>query len=204
MEDTNLANDEDIRKAIIDMLVHKAQTEPHFGAMYAQLCATIAKQVKPFKKELLGECQKEFETDTAHKIAQANEHVTDVEEQNYHATLIRKAYVGHMTFLGELYKRDVVKLAIMMYCLDELLKDEEHEDSLECFAHLMTTMGEKLDGHAKQVGKPFDWTKVYALRTSTKISNRIQFLLQDLLDLKQAGKKEEEQRGNVKILYCRE
>jgi hypothetical protein len=61
-----------------------------------------------------------------------------------------------------------------------------------------------LDGHAKQVGKPFDWTKVYALRTSTKISNRIQFLLQDLLDLKQAGKKEEEQRGNVKILYCRE
>ena len=94
------------------------------------------------------------------------------------------AYVGHIKFLGELYKRDVVKLAIMMYCLDELLKDEEDEENLECFAHLMTTMGEKLDGHAKQNNKPFDWDKVVSLRNSSKISNRIKFLLQDLLDLK--------------------
>jgi translation initiation factor 4G len=92
-----------------------------------------------------------------------------------------------MKFLGELYLRDVVKLAIMMYCLDELLKDEEHEESLECFAHLMTTMGEKLDRHATQNNKNFNWQQVVDLRNSTKISNRIKFLLQDLLDLRDRG-----------------
>ena len=105
----------------------------------------------------------------------------------YHSLLIRKAYIGHMKFLGELYLRDVVKLSIMMYCLDELLKDETHEDSLECFAHLMTTTGQKLDDHAKQNDKNFDWNKVVDLRQSTKISNRIKFLLQDLLDLRERG-----------------
>jgi hypothetical protein len=52
----------------------------------------------------------------------------------------------------------------------------------------MTTMGEKLDGHAKQNKKPFDWNKVVSLRKSQKISNRIRFLLQDLLDLKENRK----------------
>ena len=187
LDETKLAENDEVRKKCIDMLVHKAQAEPHFGPMYAQLCATIGKQHKVFKKDLLSQCQKEFEVDTAHKIASANEGVEDPELQEYNATLIRKAYIGHMKFLGELYLRDVVKLTIMIHCLDELLKDDEHEESLECFAHLMTTMGEKLDTHAKQNNKPFNWEQVKDLRNSTKISNRIKFLLQDLLDLKDRG-----------------
>jgi hypothetical protein len=49
-------------------------------------------------------------------------------------------------------------------------------------------MGEKLDVHAKQNKKPFGWDKVVSLRKSQKISNRIRFLLQDLLELKNNGK----------------
>jgi len=188
VETTNLVQNEEVRKAIIQLMVSKAQLEPHFGPMYAQICAIIAKQVKTFKKELLEQCQKEFDVDVAHKIENATKGITDTDEIEYHTNLIRKAYIGHMTFLGELYLRDVVKLAIMMYCLDELLKDEEHEESLECFAHLMSTMGEKLDGHAKQNKKDFDWQKVVELRNSTKISNRIKFLLQDLMELRERGK----------------
>ena len=203
MEVTNLQENQVVRQAIIKLLVEKAQMEPHFANMYAQICAIIAKQVKTFKKELLAECQKEFEIDVDHKIANACRQgkqqpgtntdtdtlppAMDPEEMEYHSLLIRKAYIGHMKFLGELYLRDVVKLSIMMYCLDELLKDETHEDSLECFAHLMTTTGQKLDDHAKQNDKNFDWNKVVDLRQSTKISNRIKFLLQDLLDLRERG-----------------
>jgi translation initiation factor 4G len=194
VEYTNLEENESIRHACIDMLIKKAQTEQHFGPMYAQLCTIIAKQFKPFKKDLLAHCQQEFEIDTAHKIANATEGITDPEEIEYHSTLIRKAYIGHIKFLGELYLRDVVKLAIMTHCLDELLKDETDEENLECFAHLMTTMGEKLDGHAKQNNKPFDWEQVHQLRNSSKISNRIKFLLQDLLELKD--------RGMCILLFC--
>ncbi|KAL3916581.1 MAG: hypothetical protein SGILL_005111 [Bacillariaceae sp.] len=187
MEETNLKENESIRKECIAMLIKKAQTEQHFGPMYAQLCLIIGKQFKPFKKELLVQCQKEFELDTDHKIAKAVEGITDPEEIQYHTDLIRKAYLGHMTFLGELYLRDVVKLAVMIYCLEELLKDETHDDSIECFAHLMTTMGQKLDNHAIQNKKPFDWDTVIALRNSKTMSNRIKFLLQDLLELRERG-----------------
>jgi translation initiation factor 4G len=132
-------------------------------------------------------CQHEFETKTEDKIKEATKDLTAPDEIEYHANLIRKAYIGHMRFLGELYMRDVVKLTIISHCLDELLKDEEHEESLECFASLMTTMGAKLDPHARQNGKPFDWAKVEAVRNHTTISNRIKFLLQDLLELKNCG-----------------
>lgn len=189
MEITKLTENEVVRHAIIKLLVEKAQMEPHFADMYSQICAIIAKQVKTFKKELLAECQKEFEIDLDQQIAIACQGRTDPDEIEYHSLLIRKAYMGHMKFLGELYLRDVVKLSIMMYCLDELLKDETHEDSLECFAHLMTTTGDKLDEHARQNDKHFDWQKVIDLRQSTKISNRIKFLLQDLLDLRERGTK---------------
>ena len=199
LETTNLEENAEVRKTIIDLLVHKAQIEPHFGPMYAQLCTIISRDLKIFKKELLEQCQHEFDVDTAHKIEAATKDITDPEEINYHSTLIRKAYIGHMKFLGELYLRNVVKLSVMMYCLDELLKDEEHEESLECFAHLMTTMGEKLDGHAAQNNKAFDWQKVKDLRQSTKISNRIKFLLQDLLELRERGTKESD---GMLLLWC--
>merc|ERR1711935_458149 len=111
-----------------------------------------------------------------------------VEKIQYHSMLIRKAYVGHIKFLGELYLRDVVKLTVMTYCLDELLKDESNEENLECFAHLMTTMGEKLVGHSKKKNnKPFDWGQVLVLSKSVNISNRIKFMFQDLLELKDRG-----------------
>ena len=204
LEETKLEDEDDVRKACIEMIVDKSHTEPHFGPMYAQMCATIAQKVKPFKKELLTQCQAEFEVDLAHKIANAKKETEDPEEQAYKENLIRKAYIGHMKFLGELYKRDVLKLSIMMYCLDELLKDENddgtdeaaksktttNEQSLECFAHLMTTIGEKLEDHAKQNNKPpFDWSKVTAMvdKSNKLISNRIKFMLKDLLELKERG-----------------
>ena len=193
VDETNLVENDKVRKKIISTIINKAQTEQHFGPMYAQLCSIISKEFKPFKKDLLEQCQGEFETDTAAKIALATKNTDgppmDHEEVQYHSMLIRKAYVGHIKFLGELYLRDVVKLSVMTYCLDELLKDELNEENLECFVHLMTTMGEKLVGHSKKKNnKPFDWGPVTELSKSTNISNRIKFLLLDLLELKDRGK----------------
>ena len=193
VEETNLVNDDKARKDIISMLIDKAQTEQHFGPMYAQLCSIISREFKPFKKELLEQCQGQFETDTADKIALATKRPdgTSMDEESiqYHSMLIRRAYVGHIKFLGELYLRDVVKLSVMTYCLEQLLKDESNEENLECFAHLMTTMGEKLVGHSKKKNnKPYDWGPLTALSKSTKISNRIKFMFQDLLELKDRGK----------------
>ncbi len=201
MDETNLVENAEVRKMIISTLITKAQSEQHFGPMYAQLCSIISKEFKPFKKALLEQCQGEFETDTADKIAEATKTADgtpmDEEEVQYHSMLIRKAYVGHIKFLGELYLRDVVKLSVMTYCLDELLKDESNEENLECFAHLMTTMGEKLVGHSKKKNnKPFDWEPVEVLSKCSNSSSRIKFLLQDLLELKDRGK------GHERVFHC--
>ncbi|KAL3912969.1 MAG: hypothetical protein SGILL_006676, partial [Bacillariaceae sp.] len=201
VEQTNLKENEAVRGKCIALLIKKAQMEQHFGPMYAQLCSIISKGFKPFKKELLLQCQKEFEIDTAHKIENATQGITDPEEIEYHSTLIRKAYIGHMTFLGELYLRDVVKLAVMMHCLDELLKDETDDENIECFAHLMTTMGQKLEDHAIQNNKPFDWDKVDQLRSSPNIHNRVKFLLQDLLELKNRGWVQRRKTETAKSLH---
>jgi hypothetical protein len=90
IEMTQLEINADVRKAVIHLLIEKSQTEHHFGPMYAQLCATIAKQIKAFKKELLSQCQAEFEIDTAHKIKIAVEGITVKEEIEYRRMLIRK------------------------------------------------------------------------------------------------------------------
>ncbi|KAL3941737.1 MAG: hypothetical protein SGBAC_003949 [Bacillariaceae sp.] len=204
VETTQIETNEDVRKVVIHLLIQKSQMEHHFGPLYASLCAIIAKKFKPFKKELLTQCQKEFQKDTAKKIAETTKGITDKTEVEYHTMLIRKGYLGHMKFLGELYKRDVVKLSSMMHCLDELLQEDENEDSLECFAELMTTMGAKLDGHAKKNNKPFDWDRVVTIRKSTKISNRIKFLLQDLLDLRNnewVSRRQKETAVNLKDLH---
>lgn len=193
MEDTDLTENSDVRKEIISILIEKAQAEHHFGPMYAQLCCIISRKCKPFKKQLIDQCQGEFETDPSEKIAAATATTKtgkpmDDEEKEYQKMLIRKSFVGHIKFLGELYLRDVVKLTVMIYCLSELLKDETNEENIECFVHLMTTMGEKLVGHIKAKNKePFDWDKVVKLQNSKKISNRIRFMLQDLIELKDNG-----------------
>lgn len=203
-ETAQIETNEDVRKSVIHLLIVKSQIEHHFGPLYAHMCGTISKRFKPFKKELLTQCQDEFETDTADKIAEATKGTTDKEAIQYQTLLIRKGYLGHMKFLGELYKHDVVKLNVMMHCLDELLKENENDDAVECFAELMTTMGHKLDGHARQNNKPFDWERVVALRKSGKISNRTKFLLQDLLDLKDNGwvsRRKEEKAVNLNELH---
>merc|ERR1712194_820420 len=94
VDETNLVENSEIRKEIISTLIDKAQTEQHFGPMYAQLCSIISKEFKPFKKDLLEQCQGQFETDTANKIALATK-TTDgipmhVEKIQYHSMLIRK------------------------------------------------------------------------------------------------------------------
>lgn len=192
MDQTGLVEDAEARKEIIRLLIQKAQSETHFGPMYAQMCTIISKKLKQFKKELLSTCQGEFETDSTDRIALATKtedgKPMDPEEIEYHSMLIRKQYVGHIKFLGELYLRDVVKLSVMTYCLDELLKDETNEENLECFSQLMSTMGEKLVGHSKKKNsKPFDWNRVIKLQNSSKISNRIRYMLQDLIELKDRG-----------------
>jgi len=118
------------------MIVHKAQDKPHFSAMYAQLCLKLSvtpmpfeegkygaakKKGRKFKKILLEACQAEFEQDTKTKIAETIKDIPDQEEKEYRAAaIIKKHYLGHMTFIGELFKGNLISVKIMLLCLPVL------------------------------------------------------------------------------------
>jgi len=197
----------------IELIVKKAQDEPHFSAMYAALCLKLSRtpmdfeepgKKKKFKKMLLTECQKEFETDTNTKIEKAIEGIEDEEERELKTNIIKKHYLGHMRFIGELYKGDLISIKIMLMVLPQLLEingEVVDEEKVECFAKLMTVIGLILEQQSmalRDIGKADPYEKLVGFWESIKkfagndndgpkVSNRIKFMLQDLLEMKDNG-----------------
>lgn len=238
--DTGIGKNEKILHDVIWTIVGKAQDEPHFAAMYASLCLKLSKtpleleadapkKGKKFKKLLLERCQEEFETNTSQKIADATKDVEDEEEKAYKAGLVKKHYIGHMRFIGELYRVDLISIKIMLFCLPALLEgettfseesaassapedvreekkdnDDVDEEKVECFAKLMTTIGSSLEQQSmamKNGGKTDAadkleecWATVERMAGLRKdghapaVSNRIKFMLQDLIEMRKKGK----------------
>jgi translation initiation factor 4G len=212
---TGIGRNEECLKGAIGLVVDKAQQEPHFSAMYASLCVKLSKtpmealgeqegkKGKKFKKMLLSRCQDEFEQDTATKIEVACKGITDKEEITYQTGLIKKNYLGHMRFIGELYKGDLVSIRIILSVIPHLLDLEEgevDEEKVECFAKLMTTIGASLDAQCQSlaaVGKTSSeeslkecWDHVVELTTAKgagSVSSRIRFMLQDLMEMRKKG-----------------
>lgn len=216
--DTGIGNNESCLAGAIELIVKKAQDEPHFAAMYAALCMKLSrthlefeassKKKNKFKKMLLTICQKEFEVDTDTKIANAIEGIEEEEERELKKAIIKKHYLGHMRFIGELYKGDLISIKIMLHLLPKLLEGKNSdgdesvdEEKVECFVKLMTVIGLILEQQSiamKDIKKtdPYEkltdcWETVekYAGKLSSKfnISNRIKFMLQDLLEMRAKG-----------------
>mmetsp|Transcript_22776 Transcript_22776/g.37146 ORF Transcript_22776/g.37146 Transcript_22776/m.37146 type:complete len:877 (-) Transcript_22776:1403-4033(-) len=215
-----ISRDIDCLTGAVGLIVNKAQEEQHFSSMYAGLCLKMSKtpmegidegtkKGKKFKKILLERCQSEFEKDAATKVKEATEGITDTEEIEYHTSLIKKHYLGHMRFIGELYNGDLISIKIMLFCLPSLLKGESDdssgdvdEEKIECFAKLMTVIGSSLEQQSeamRSVGKAdaaenlaecWKTVEIMAGRREgdgPKVSNRIKFMLQDLLEMKEKG-----------------
>ncbi len=229
-----IGRDIDCLTGAVGLIVNKAQEEQHFASMYAGLCLKLSntpmegiddgtKKGKKFKKILLERCQKEFETDAATKVKEATKDITDEEVIEYHTNLIKKHYLGHMRFIGELYNGDLISIKIMLFCLPSLLSGESDdsgdvdEEKIECFAKLMTVIGSSLEQQSeamKSVGKTDAaenlaacWKTVEIMAgkrqgDGPKVSNRIKFMLQDLLETKAKGKLLRLRCMHLLLYYC--
>eukprot|EP00554_Chaetoceros_debilis_P014432 CAMPEP_0194113230 /NCGR_PEP_ID=MMETSP0150-20130528/15772_1 /TAXON_ID=122233 /ORGANISM="Chaetoceros debilis, Strain MM31A-1" /LENGTH=872 /DNA_ID=CAMNT_0038803101 /DNA_START=124 /DNA_END=2740 /DNA_ORIENTATION=- len=232
--DSGIGRNRECLAGAIALIVKKAQDEPHFAAMYAALCLKLSKtpmsfedsgKKKVFKKMLLTECQKEFELDTEQKIAKAVEGVEDEEDKNLKVLLVKRHFLGHMRFIGELYKGDLIGIKIMLMVLSQLLEGEAKKDSgvdeekIECFAKLMTVIGDILEqqcAYSRSAGKIETserlekcWKQVNIMAgredgKGPEISNRIKFMLQDLLEMKANGwtsRREEESAKTIAQIH---
>jgi len=195
-------------------VVIKAQNEHHFCAMYAELCRSLAlepvlddalEKPKHFRSALLTRCQEEFNEDLATRMERAEREATEEEldEEDKALLLIRtkRAYLGHMKFLGELFLKDLLKEKIVHEVIDILFSDggEKDEERLECLCKLLSTVGHKLEfGTAKAkyrdlIGKYFE--ELVKLGEDPELPSRTRFMCKDVVELRKndyASRRQEE------------
>ncbi|KAG4076043.1 hypothetical protein HA402_011517 [Bradysia odoriphaga] len=196
---------------VIELVFEKAIDEPNFSVAYAQLCHKLsekcfavdadAKQAK-FKKTLITKCQNEFqnhvivdEAKVAEKLQpllQKIEEANDIDRKaEYQANYeeeerkLRRRSVGTVRFIGELFKMGMLTPNIMMTCVSSLL-DRNSEDKLECLCKLLTTIGARLEDKKNNLGDYFRQMKEIADKKNqnTRISSRVRFMIQDVIDLR--------------------
>ncbi|XP_075212350.1 eukaryotic translation initiation factor 4 gamma 3-like isoform X3 [Lycorma delicatula] len=167
--------------------------------------ATNGKGNLVFRKLLLTRCQSEFESNKAaeldsEKRLQEIKACTDPEKKkelqlNFEEEerQIRRKSVGNIRFIGELFKHEMLTAGIMHRCIQHLLNKHE-EEPLECLCKLLTTIGKELETATLSANKDHQvpsldvyFEKMQDLaqkRENSKISSRVRFMLQDVIDLK--------------------
>ncbi|CAH1141154.1 unnamed protein product [Phyllotreta striolata] len=199
-------------QGVIDLVFEKAVDEPNFSVAYASMCGHLALIQVPkstsgkdkddkeefvnFRKLLITRCQQEFEKQSVDESFKEQklkeiEECTDPDKRKdiefdfeEHLRRVRMKSVGNIRFIGELFKQQMLTQKIMLRCLNNLL-DNGDEESLECLCKLLTTIGKELESKGIHLEDIFNKMKNLAdRRQGTKISSRIRFMLQDVIDLR--------------------
>uniref|UniRef100_A0A1L8DS71 Putative translation initiation factor 4f ribosome/mrna-bridging subunit eif-4g n=2 Tax=Nyssomyia neivai TaxID=330878 RepID=A0A1L8DS71_9DIPT len=148
-----------------------------------------------FRKMLLNRCQGEFttisaQTDEQKKLSMRLEEFKDDPEKHEEYKLIveeeerklRWRALGTVRFIGELFKSEMLTSNIMNNCI-AILMSNRHEDNLECLCKLLTTIGSRLDQNVL-VEYFVKLQEIVDNRKQHKISSRVRFMIQDLIDLR--------------------
>jgi len=185
-------------------LIHNTVViEYRFVSMYADLCKLISPKCKQvvnqengktvtFRQIMLNKCQKMFEMSTIPVTFLEQPDIEKRNKENHYA-------LGNILFLGELFNRNLVPAPIIETTLSFLLQkiidglniDPEigklqTEGCCEKLCRLCCCVGKNLDVNFKtkpNVDKLVNDIK--ALMRSAKLPMRLNFMLSDLVDLKQ-------------------
>ncbi|XP_049884891.1 eukaryotic translation initiation factor 4 gamma 3-like isoform X2 [Pectinophora gossypiella] len=193
-------------EGVIDLVFEKAIDEPNFSEAYAAMCNKLSMLKVPadnapdqcvnFRALIISKCQNQFVTskvdDNILKIEKEFSECTDpAKKKELHALLeeenrrVRMRSVGNVRFIGELYKLKVLTSKIMVYCMNYLI-DKLEEEKLECLCKLLTTIGEQVEREVKeQLDNIFKKMQDIVERKSNKISSRVRFMIQDVIELRQ-------------------
>ncbi|XP_072375280.1 eukaryotic translation initiation factor 4 gamma 3-like isoform X1 [Diabrotica undecimpunctata] len=212
-------------QGVIDLVFEKAIDEPNFSVAYASMCQQLALLQTPsnhgedkqdfvtFRKLLINKCQQEFEKQKSDETLRNSkikeiEACTDPEkkkdlefELEEYDRRLRMKSVGNVRFIGELFKQSMLTVGIMTRCINDLLirRDEER---LECLCKLLTTIGKELETKHVPLEPIFEQMKSIANKKdpNSKISSRIRFMLQDVIDLRSAKWVPRRQDVNPKMI----
>ncbi|KAI9259966.1 armadillo-type protein [Helicostylum pulchrum] len=195
-------------RTVIKLTFEKACDEPAFATMWAQLCRSMydamtddirdtsifneagepSSGVLLFRKYLFNRCQVEFEKGWKVNMPEVTEVDGQMTEEYYIAAKAKRQGLGLIQFIGELFKLDMLSERIMYNCMIRLCNDPTNagDEEAESLCKLLTTIGKVLD-HKPKTSR---WVDIFITRMKTemvlspKISSRIKFMIQNLLDLR--------------------
>ncbi|KAG1846586.1 armadillo-type protein [Suillus subalutaceus] len=159
-----------------------------------------------FRKYLINRCQEDFErrwfakeaTAAAAAAKASDDHATkaahekigrnDAElcfEEYYTTEKARRQGLGLIKFIGELFKLQMLTERIMHECVKKLLGAENpEEEKIESLCQLLKTVGQLLDTPKACAHMDVYFTRMKELGKSFNVSSRMQFMLQDVIELR--------------------
>ncbi|KAG2073729.1 ARM repeat-containing protein [Suillus decipiens] len=150
-----------------------------------------------FRKYLLTRCQENFERGWFTKDATTacvtakplDNQATDAGfdfNQYYEGQKAKRQGLNLITFIGELFKVRMLTGRIMHECVKKLLRNIEspEEEEIESLCQLLKTVGQLLDTPKARAHMDVYFTRMKELSKSYSVSTRMQFMLQDVIELR--------------------
>ncbi|OEU10647.1 ARM repeat-containing protein [Fragilariopsis cylindrus CCMP1102] len=211
---------------MIANVYEKAIDEPYLGDMYGNLCVRMSQHVQKctsdankqnsFKRSLLNKCEDEFNKQDIYvdfkkeKVAyeeskgsmSAKEQKEKEDDMKFRRMKIKKQMLGNVKFIGQLYKKSLLKEKIMRFCIADLLnletKDvrsklpiyydagdgEMDEEDHEAICNMFATIGKTIDKPATLGFIKICFDKIKKLSFNDSLPARSRFMYKDLLDLR--------------------
>jgi MIF4G domain len=197
-------------------------------------CISNAKKKNSFKRSLLNKCEDEFkkqdiyvdwmkekkEYDESKSKLTPAERVEREENLNFRRIKIKKQMLGNVKFIGQLYKKNLLKEKIMRFCIGSLLKLEEltdvksknpeykdtgdmdmDEEDHEAICSMFATIGSTIDRQPAADFMKVCFTKIHKLSLDTKnLPARSRFMYKDLLELRENNWVPRRDEGKAKSL----
>jgi len=173
-----------------------------------ELCKADALKQNSFKRTLLNKCEYEFTKqdiyidwkkemkayqETKDSLTE-NQRAEKEEELDFRRMKIKKQMLGNIKFIGELYKKNMIRENIMHFCIQDLLKmdkdkdDEMDEEDHEALCNLFSTIGKTLDTPKNEQNLRSYFKKMKRMSEDEEnLSFRSRFMYKDLIDLRKNG-----------------
>ena len=175
-----------------------------------------ANKKNSFKRSLLNKCEEEFNKQDIYKewkeekaaYEQSKSSLSEAEqsekagELEFRRIRIKKQMLGNVKFIGQLFKKNMLKEKIMRYCIGSLLKLEEidvksknpeyedkgnmdmDEEDHEAICNMFTTIGSTIDKPSATTFMDVCFGKIRNLSQDTALPARSRFMYKDLIDLR--------------------
>jgi len=183
---------------ISEIIFEKAVLSLTYSHIYGDLCSSlITKNVLPyftkatndgnsiilnFRKILLKLCSKDFEEKSFIEIKHQEE--LSLDRLSELDTKRKERLVGLITFIGDLFIRKIISVKIIKMLLERLLKPNNNgspeSENIEQCVHLLTKIGSSLEEKREKLDSYL--TSLESLQE--KLETRMQFVIQNLLDLR--------------------